>query len=147
MYVIRESQEHYRNVELHLYRKAFVKSRDRGFQFLKIDQNKTLRLTCFFIWTCCRLLSSLSFSLCQSFVTAKSPNFPRFLISSFISTFPKIVVAYAERAKQTVRRAGKDPHQSGMISGVLKISLSCTRISESVILVIVIKTILYYIEL
>ena len=34
-----------------------------------------------------------------------------------------------------------------LISGVLKIHLSCTKISESVILVIIIKIILYYIKL
>jgi len=44
-------------------------------------------------------LIGLFLSAQSSFVTAKSPNFPRFFISSFISTFPKIVVAYAERAK------------------------------------------------
>ena len=38
-------------------------------------------------------------------------------------------------------------YQVDLISGVFKISLSCTKISESVILVIVIKTILYYIKL
>ena len=44
-------------------------------------------------------------------------------------------------------------YQVDLISGVLKISLSCTKISESVILVIlvilviVIKSILYYIKL
>ena len=38
-------------------------------------------------------------------------------------------------------------YQVDLISGVLKIILSCTKISESVILVIVIKTILYYIKL
>ena len=38
-------------------------------------------------------------------------------------------------------------YQVDLISGVLKISLSCIKISELVILVIVIKIILYYIKL